>query len=64
MKLKISIPWYFAQFGGRAWLRDRALHAPEAWLPTLCKATGLTPEQWRKVEATLVALLYDGIEKI
>jgi hypothetical protein len=62
--IKISVPWYLAVAGLRKWARDRALHAPEAWLPSICAATGLTKEQYRGVEQNLIKMLYGGIPKI
>lgn len=61
--LKIDVPWLLARTGLRKWLTQRALHLPDAWLPTVCAAAGVTPQQWRKMEATLVTLVYDGLVK-
>lgn len=63
MKLKVAVPWILAQCGLRKWLTERALRLPEAWLPTVCSVAGVTPKQWRAMEATLVRLVYDGLVK-
>lgn len=64
MKIKVSVPWILQISGLRKWLTGRACHIPEAWLPTVCAVAGVTPQQWRNMEATLVALVYDGFTQL
>jgi hypothetical protein len=61
-RIRISVPWLLGQLGVRKWMAERALHVPEADLPYVAASAGVTPEQWRGMEASLVAMLYDGIE--
>lgn len=61
--IKISVPWLLAASGLRKWLTERALHLPDAWLPAVCEVAGVTAAQWRRMEATLVALVYEGISR-
>ena len=60
-KFKVDLPWLFTTLGVRKWLTDRALHVPAAALESCAAAAGVTPEQWRAVEATQATILYDGI---
>lgn len=62
--IKISVPWLLAVSGLRKWLTERACHIPDAWLPTVCEVAGVTPAQWRRMEATLVKLVYDGLTEV
>ena len=50
----MKIPWYIKLFG-IGWLRnlltDRILHVPDSELAIACSHAGVTPTQWRMVEA-------------
>jgi hypothetical protein len=61
-RIKIDVPWFVKASGVRKWMAERALHVPEADLAAVAASAGVTPEQWRGMEASVVAMLYDGIE--
>jgi hypothetical protein len=72
-RLKAVLPWVVQVFAG-GWLRDRALHAPEADLPGLAAAAAAkarlrsaTPDSpapedwWRAVEETQAEYVTQGV---
>ncbi len=61
MRFSLSVPWILAQLGVRKWLKDRALHLPDGVLPLAADMAGVTPEQWRRVEAAQAALVYGAV---
>ncbi len=53
----LALGWAWRQAGAGKQLRERWIHVPDAVLVDAAAAAGITPDQWRQVEAVQVAIL-------
>jgi len=60
----LAMPWVLRQIGLGKYLRTRLLHVPEAVLGDVAGIAGVTPKQWRAVEAAQADLAEGKINSV